>query len=366
MIKILLYVCFFLIVLLCILQKMSRLFLRSNAFRRCYQQKNRFQSHGHVTIPQVIKPRVLNKIWQKRSNSRTRQEQLNALRHHVFHDTNAFEKLTSFVTNRRAQSFNQQYLLWSPDNCDPRVPETADVKLTIALDDVKIGTKNVLLHAGDAFIQSKNNTFTVDNHYSLTSRGLWCLSMKYADEEDDIQSIRYTSMCELRSLYRLYGYVKYDQHTTQLRHAVEMANLARLLQGQEDDKVFQTICLLHNIGVLIEIKLNDGHKNNNNNVSHADLGSLYLKNLGFDLNVTEPIRLQDVAQFCLFNGQDHQMNFDESEVEEFLKSPYANLTCQLIETIQANQKHYHHHKSVSHCKFEDFLPLVQEVRARRA
>lgn len=348
---------------------MSRLFLRSNAFRRCYQQKNRFQSCQQVTVPRVIKPQVLNDIWQKRSSGlRTRQEKLNALQHPVFQNTCAFEKLTSFVTNRHVQSFNQQYLLWSPENCDPHVLESADVNLTIALDDVKIGAKNVLLQAGDALIQSKNNPFTVDKHYSLTSRGLWCLSMKYADEEDEIQSMRYTSMCELRSLYRLYGYVKYDEHTTQLRHAVEMANLARLLQDQEDDKVFQTICLLHNIGVLMKIKLNDGHKNNknNNNVSHAYLGSLYLKNLGFDLNVTEPIRLQDVAQFCLFNEQNHQMNFDESEVEEFLKSPYANLTCQLIETIQANQKHYHHHKSVSHCKFEDFLPLVQEVRARRA
>lgn len=97
---------------------------------------------------------------------------------------------------------------------------------------------------------------------------------------------------EIEALFARWGTNKYDEQVSQIEHAVQCANFARLANS-DDDLIVAT--LLHDIGHLFELEQRDGNPNLAKNDDHESTGAAYLAR-HFSSAVTAPIALHVEAK----------------------------------------------------------------------
>ena len=107
-------------------------------------------------------------------------------------------------------------------------------------------------------------------------------------------------IAEIEALYSRWGTNKYDEQISQIEHAVQCAEFARLAEA-DDELIVAT--LLHDIGHLLELEQKDGNPNLNKNDEHESSGAAYLAR-HFSSAVTAPIALHVEAKRYLCATED--------------------------------------------------------------
>lgn len=97
---------------------------------------------------------------------------------------------------------------------------------------------------------------------------------------------------EIEDLFARWGTNKYDEQVSQLEHAVQCANFARLADS-DDELIVAT--LLHDIGHLLELERREGNAVLTENDEHESSGAAYLAR-HFSSAVTAPIALHVEAK----------------------------------------------------------------------
>lgn len=138
---------------------------------------------------------------------------------------------------------------------------------------------------------------------------------------------------EIEALFARWGTNKYDEQVSQIEHAVQCANFARLADS-DDDLIVAT--LLHDIGHLLELEQRDGSVNLAKNDDHESTGAAYLAR-HFSSAVTAPIALHVEAKRFLCTTEESYFaklspgsvrslemqggKMSATEVERFAKHP---------------------------------------------
>ena len=107
-------------------------------------------------------------------------------------------------------------------------------------------------------------------------------------ETKDINEI----ISEIEAIYSRWGTSKYDEQVSQLEHAVQCADYARL-DNASDELVVAT--LLHDIGHLLELERREGNAVLTENDDHESTGAAFLARY-FSSAVTAPIALHVEAK----------------------------------------------------------------------
>ena len=138
---------------------------------------------------------------------------------------------------------------------------------------------------------------------------------------------------ELEALFSRWGTNKYDEQVSQIEHAVQCADYARI-DNADDELIVAT--LLHDIGHLLELERRAGNVILTKNDDHESTGAAYLAR-HFSSAVTAPIALHVEAKRFLCATEDSyfaklspasvrslEMQGDKmsaDEVERFAKHP---------------------------------------------
>ena len=107
-------------------------------------------------------------------------------------------------------------------------------------------------------------------------------------ETKDINEI----ISEIEAIYSRWGTSKYDEQVSQIEHAVQCAEFARLAEA-DDELIVAT--LLHDIGHLLELERREGNAVLTENDEHESSGAAYLAR-HFSSAVTAPIALHVEAK----------------------------------------------------------------------
>jgi phosphonate degradation associated HDIG domain protein len=99
-------------------------------------------------------------------------------------------------------------------------------------------------------------------------------------------------VAEIEALYSRWGTNKYDEQVSQIEHAVQCAEFARLAEA-DDELIVAT--LLHDIGHLLELERREGNAVLTENDEHESSGAAYLAR-HFSSAVTAPIALHVEAK----------------------------------------------------------------------
>ena len=148
-------------------------------------------------------------------------------------------------------------------------------------------------------------------------------------ETKDINEI----ISEIEAIYSRWGDSKYDEQVSQLEHAVQCADYARL-DNASDELVVAT--LLHDIGHLLELERHEGNAILTENDDHESTGAAYLAR-HFSSAVTAPIALHVEAKRFLCTTEESYFaklspgsvrslemqggKMSATEVERFAKHP---------------------------------------------
>ena len=97
---------------------------------------------------------------------------------------------------------------------------------------------------------------------------------------------------EIEAIYSRWGANKYDEQVSQIEHAVQCAEFARLANS-DDELIVAT--LLHDIGHLLELERREGNAILTENDEHESSGAAYLAR-HFSSAVTAPIALHVEAK----------------------------------------------------------------------
>ena len=97
---------------------------------------------------------------------------------------------------------------------------------------------------------------------------------------------------EIEAIYSRWGTSKYDEQVSQIEHAVQCAEFARLAEA-DDELIVAT--LLHDIGHLLELERREGNAVLTENDEHESSGAAYLAR-HFSSAVTAPIALHVEAK----------------------------------------------------------------------
>ena len=97
---------------------------------------------------------------------------------------------------------------------------------------------------------------------------------------------------EIEAIYSRWGTSKYDEQVSQLEHAVQCADYARL-DNASDELIVAT--LLHDIGHLLELERREGNAVLTKNDEHESTGAAFLAR-HFSSAVTAPIALHVEAK----------------------------------------------------------------------
>ncbi len=138
---------------------------------------------------------------------------------------------------------------------------------------------------------------------------------------------------EIEALFGRWGTNKYDEQVSQIEHAVQCAEFARL-DNSDDELIVAT--LLHDIGHLLELEQHDGSVNLAKNDDHESTGAAYLAR-HFSSAVTAPIALHVEAKRFLCTTEESYFaklspgsvrslemqggKMSATEVERFAKHP---------------------------------------------
>ena len=107
-------------------------------------------------------------------------------------------------------------------------------------------------------------------------------------ETKDINEI----ISEIEAIYSRWGTSKYDEQVSQIEHAVQCAEFARLAEA-DDELIVAT--LLHDIGHLLELERREGNAVLTKNDEHESTGAAFLAR-HFSSAVTAPIALHVEAK----------------------------------------------------------------------
>ena len=107
-------------------------------------------------------------------------------------------------------------------------------------------------------------------------------------ETKDINEI----ISEIEAIYSRWGTSKYDEQVSQIEHAVQCAEFARLAEA-DDELIVAT--LLHDIGHLLELERREGNAVLTENDEHESTGAAFLAR-HFSSAVTAPIALHVEAK----------------------------------------------------------------------
>ena len=97
---------------------------------------------------------------------------------------------------------------------------------------------------------------------------------------------------EIEAIYSRWGTSKYDEQVSQIEHAVQCAEFARLAEA-DDELIVAT--LLHDIGHLLELERREGNAVLTKNDEHESTGAAFLAR-HFSSAVTAPIALHVEAK----------------------------------------------------------------------
>ena len=97
---------------------------------------------------------------------------------------------------------------------------------------------------------------------------------------------------EIEAIYSRWGTSKYDEQVSQIEHAVQCAEFARLAEA--DDELI-VASLLHDIGHLLELERREGNAVLTKNDEHESTGAAFLAR-HFSSAVTAPIALHVEAK----------------------------------------------------------------------
>ena len=97
---------------------------------------------------------------------------------------------------------------------------------------------------------------------------------------------------EIEAIYSRWGTNKYDEQVSQIEHAVQCAEFARLANS-DDELIVAT--LLHDIGHLLELERREGNADVAKNDDHESTGAAFLAR-HFSSAVTAPIALHVEAK----------------------------------------------------------------------
>ncbi len=116
-------------------------------------------------------------------------------------------------------------------------------------------------------------------------------------ETKDINEI----ISEIEAIYSRWGTSKYDEQVSQLEHAVQCADYARL-DNASDELIVAT--LLHDIGHLLELERREGNAVLTKNDEHESTGAAFLAR-HFSSAVTAPIALHvEAKRFFVHDRRD--------------------------------------------------------------
>ena len=148
-------------------------------------------------------------------------------------------------------------------------------------------------------------------------------------ETKDINEI----ISEIEAIYSRWGTSKYDEQVSQIEHAVQCAEFARLAEA-DDELIVAT--LLHDIGHLLELERREGNAVLTENDEHESTGAAFLAR-HFSSAVTAPIALHVEAKRFLCTTEENYFaqlspasvrslelqggKMSADEVERFAKHP---------------------------------------------
>ena len=138
---------------------------------------------------------------------------------------------------------------------------------------------------------------------------------------------------EIEAIYSRWGTSKYDEQVSQIEHAVQCAEFARLAEA-DDELIVAT--LLHDIGHLLELERREGNAVLTKNDEHESTGAAFLAR-HFSSAVTAPIALHVEAKRFLCTTEENYFaqlspasvrslelqggKMSADEVERFAKHP---------------------------------------------